>query len=98
VVQGGCWIGKIEPTSCTIDPLWVGGGRPGHNQLFSIEGDDSKGGQQAIHTDVYITNPETGTPGAGRPEQLCFHAKHESPVPAEIPDRTPVGRATLANS
>jgi hypothetical protein len=79
-----CWIGKIDPTSCTIDPTWVGAGRPGQNQLFSITGDNT------IRTDLYITNPEVGTPGAGRAEQLCFHAKHDAPVPVEIPNSTPV--------
>jgi hypothetical protein len=85
--DGSCWVGKIDPASCESDPTWIGGGRPGANQIFSVVG-AGKGSSNVIRSQQYVA--EAGGK-AGLPQQLCFHAKTTSPVPQEIPNKTPVG-------
>jgi hypothetical protein len=80
-----CWLGKITADSCTSKPgIWQGGARPSPNQLFTLVGDAIK---STLKINTTLPPPRSGY-GV---EEICMHAKHDSPLDLDVPKSTGVG-------
>jgi hypothetical protein len=77
-----CWLGKITPDSCIAKPgVWQGGARPSPNQLFTLVGDAIK---STLKINTTLPAPRSGY-GV---EEICMHARHESPLAMDVPRST----------
>jgi hypothetical protein len=79
-----CWLGKMEHAdSCQPRPgVWVGGGRPSPNQLFTLTGN---GDSQVLQSPLLVNVSEGGV---WAKEQICVHANHTPPIMQRLPPKT----------